>query len=108
MIQIALASFLVWLFFKIMEKDSPLEGFAAFTLVIAPALLMLLVSAGVGLLKLPEYVKHMFEVSYFVIPFFIIKGILQTTNKKAAAYAAVVFGIVLFSYVPLYLVEQYV
>lgn len=108
MIHIAISAFFVWLFFKIKEKETPLEGFAAVTLVLAPALVMMLVSAAIGLFKLPEFVRYFFELSYFVIPFFIIKAILESTPKKAAVYAGVVFAIVMLSYVPFVIIQQFV
>ncbi len=106
MLQIVLASFLVWGFFRIKEKDGVIDGFSALSLVLAPALLVFLISLAINFLNLSVVFAYLAESLYFIIPFFLIKGMSEYSVKRSATYACIVFMCVIASQIPFYLLTQ--
>ncbi|WP_199611669.1 hypothetical protein [Flocculibacter collagenilyticus] len=97
MLQIALATFFVFLFFKIKDPEGGLDGFGALAMVLAPAIVIFFTAMAVTALEMPEYIISLSELFYVVIPFFLIKEIYGYSNKKAALYSLIVFGLVMLS-----------
>jgi hypothetical protein len=106
MLQIALASFLVWGFFKLKEKDSVMDGFSSFSLVLAPALIVFIVSMAVKFVGLSQVFIYVAEAMYLIVPFFLIKAMTEYSYKKSAGYSLVVFMIVMISQLPFVFLAQ--
>ncbi len=100
MLQIALASFLVWLFFKIKEKDGLIDGFAAMSFVVVPAIVVFLVSLAIHFLSLPAALSSIAELLYIAFPFFMLKQMTDYSTKKRSIYSVIVFVLVMVSHIP--------
>ncbi|GLR71789.1 hypothetical protein [Agaribacter marinus] len=95
MIQIGLAAFLVFLFFKFTDKDKIIDGFISLTFVLAPAILVFLIQIGLRALDAQPVLMYLPDLLYFFIPFFMLKAVTEYSWVKSAVQAGVVFVIVL-------------
>lgn len=93
MIQIALAAFLVWAFFKVKEKNGDIDGFAATSLILVPAIIVFLGRIGIATAAAPSWLAYVLELSYFVAPFLLLKNMTQFSTAKIAGYSAIVLVI---------------
>ncbi|MFD2167848.1 hypothetical protein ACFSJY_16465 [Thalassotalea euphylliae] len=106
MLQIALASFLVWCFFRVKEKDSDFDGFSSLTLVLAPAILVFISGIAIEMFELSDTIKGLTSVFYIVIPFIVLKLMDVFSTKKSLIYSFVVFGLVMLSTLPFAVLGQ--
>lgn len=82
MIQVAIAAFLVWCFFKLVDKNGVVDGFTSIAFVLVPAVIMFLAGMGVAFLELPTWIVFLFETSYFLVPLLFLKSITDFAWPK--------------------------
>ncbi len=93
MIQIAIAAFLVWAFFKVKEKNGDIDGFAATSLILVPAIIVFVGKIAITSFAAPIWLAYVLELSYFVAPFLLLKNMTKFSTGKIAAYSAIVLVI---------------
>ncbi|WJG08595.1 hypothetical protein [Aliiglaciecola sp. LCG003] len=93
MIQIAVAAFFVWCFFKFIDKEGYLDGFTSLAFILAPALIIFFATVLVRASGLPIWVLYLFETSYFLVPLLMLKSMTEFTWPKIIGYSAAVFTI---------------
>lgn len=93
MIHLAISTFFVWLFFRIKEKDSYIDGFTSAALVLAPALLIFIINMGKLIIEYPPWASYGLEAFYFIVPFFILNALGEFSKARCIAYSGIVVGI---------------
>lgn len=101
MLHIAIAALLVFIFFKIVDKEKVIDDFASLTFVLAPAILIFLLRMGAFALDTPIWLIYSLDLLYFIVPALLIKNITAYTWLRTGLYAGVVF--ILSAFVQLFL-----
>lgn len=94
MIQIAISTLFVFAFFKATDKDRIVDGFTSLAFVLAPALIIMLLTAVMFALEAPFWAAHLLHLLYFFIPMILLKNITRHSWGKSAVLAIIVLLIV--------------
>ena len=103
MIQIGLAGVIVFIVLQLLEKrkDRGIDGWVS--LVLVPALIIFLLSIGIGIAGLPQELILLSILLYFLVPAAMLRFQYELTWGRASAYG----GIVLVSAIASELVVSY-
>ncbi|MEM6486478.1 MAG: hypothetical protein AAF662_16030 [Pseudomonadota bacterium] len=87
-----LAGFFVWATIGLLERkrDSEMDGWQSFVLVLVPALLGFVLSVGLAFLGLAPFAPLLGLLLYFAVPLLMLRYQLEYPWGRSCAYAGIV------------------
>lgn len=93
MIQIGIATFLVWALFKLLDKEGYIDGFTSFAFILVPAAIVWIVSIAVVSMEWDSWIVYISEASYFLVPLLLLKAMTEYKWSRIVGYSAAVFAV---------------
>lgn len=90
MIKIAISAFFVWAFFRIRDKNGPIDGFTAISFILVSTIIVFFARMGILAFEGPMWLIYILELTYFIVPFLFLKRVTDYSITKIASYSAIV------------------